>query len=129
MSKRLEELGFNRVEVKQAKPGIRYSEPKVTLTKSKQGNRHYNKIYINGNAAKQLGWAEDTRVDLYWNREPNKNYVFALKPANVGCLTAHKGHSSSGLIISSLNACLEIHSKSPKEVFEASIEDGVLFFK
>ena len=108
MSKKLEELGFNKVEVKQAKPGIRYSEPKVTLTKSKQGNRHYNKIYINGN--------------------PDKNYVFARKPANVGCLTAHKGHSSSGLIISSLNACLEIHSKSPKEVFEASIEDGVLFF-
>lgn len=129
MSNRLEDLGFNRVEVKKAKAGIRYSEPRVTLSKSKQGNRHYNKIYINGNAARQLGWAEDTRVDLYWNRESDKNYIFALKPANVGCLTAHKSRSSSAFVISSLNACLEIHSKSPKEVFEASIEDGVLFFK
>ena len=129
MSKKLEELGFNKVEIKQAKPGIRHSGPQVTLLKIKQENKHYNKLYINGNAARQLGWTETTRVDLYCNKESNKSYVFALKPANVGCLTAHKGHSSSAFVISSLNACLEIHSKSPKEVFEASIEDGVLFFK
>lgn len=128
MSKRLEDLGFNKVEVVQARPGVRSSEPLVTLTKSKPDGS-LNKLYINGAAIGKLGWDCKTRVDLYWNKNSSQEVTFALKPAEVGCLNLRKNHSSKGLTINSLNACLEIHSRVHKEAFDAYVEDGVLFFK
>ena len=108
--------GFELIEIKASSRGRGSGVIKIS------NNKRMMSIPVK--YSKELNWKDGERVNL-----KIKGTTFALEPSKVGLVTTHS-HSGSGVVISNVNFCREVLSRTRScREYDGWVEEGTLFFR